>query len=371
MYIPDYQFRPEAAKRFIRLGDGTVLAPRADLRGKNLSGMDLSFADLRESLLDGANFNDADLTGANLNGSSIEDGKFRRAILTDTSLAHANLNRTDFKDAIIGGANFNGSSLEHAILDGVTTVTEDYRLNKGTNFRNCDMSYASLVSATIESGCFERSDLYDANMEGAHIYASNIESCYLIRANFKNSKISDCFLHDAHMEGSADFSGASIYACHLEDIDGEPILKGAELKYCFFGSNDYGLFVSAENSGNVIDCVLDGNFIVDFDILSAFVTDLGLDPTDMGLPPDYRTSGRGPEFIQRPYDKAIKNANLVKSIIESLELAVCDMTGVQRKKNSGETISRAAVNAPELEDRILGMAFEAIELCIKIIDEEE
>ena len=367
MYIRNYENRPEK-KRLIRLSDGTVLAPQADLRGRNLSGMDLSFVDLYDAKLDGANFNDADLTGAKLSCAKFSAAKFRRAILTDANFAHSDLSGADFKDAIIGGANFSGASLEHAILDGATTVTEGYRLNSGTNFRSSHMSHASLASATIESGCFERSDLSDANMEGAHIYASHFEMCYFDRTNLKNSEISDCFLYACRLE-NADFSGARIYGCGLEDITEVPLLKGTELKYCFFTCNAYDLFeaVSAKDGGNMIDCVYDADFLLPPDLLARFVSELGLDPDDMGLPSDYLS----PEYISRPYDVAIKNVKLVEGIIESLVLAVCDMTGAQRRKSPAETITRASVNSPELADHILGMTFEAIELCIKIIDEEE
>ena len=55
------------------------VAPRADLRGANLTGADLRWADLRWANLTGADLRDADLYGANLTGINLRGADLRWA----------------------------------------------------------------------------------------------------------------------------------------------------------------------------------------------------------------------------------------------------------------------------------------------------
>lgn len=71
----------------------------ANLQDANLSNSNLHNVDLSRALLSGANFRGANLSGANLKG----------AILSNVNLLNANLTHADLKDADIRGANFTGS----------------------------------------------------------------------------------------------------------------------------------------------------------------------------------------------------------------------------------------------------------------------
>ncbi|MEU5879742.1 TIR domain-containing protein [Spirillospora sp. NPDC047279] len=79
---------------------------RADLRGANLQGEDLSYRDLQEVDLTGADLTDAQLVGANLS----------RAVLRDASLAGARLDEARLTGADLRGANLNRARLANADL---------------------------------------------------------------------------------------------------------------------------------------------------------------------------------------------------------------------------------------------------------------
>jgi len=367
-----YQKRQEK-RRILRLKDGTIVGPHEDLRHRNFSGMDLSFVDLEFSLIEGANFNDADLTGAYLSEANGGYGtSFRRAILTDADLCEINIRRANFEDAVIGGANFSHAILPWANFKGVTTESEGYRLNERTFFRYADLTNSDFRPAKIENVEFEFASLSDANMEGISLNDVDLLSVRLVNTNLKNSNISYSILAGANLEG-ADLSGSNIYTCDFQECTwGSPSfsanVSGANLSFCYF-EREYELRDIRSMGGKVTDCVSMEFFIVAEDRVARFAYALGLDTAAMGLPDG------GPEtelqYISWPYDVAIKKTNLVKSVLGALELAVCDLAKSEKRNSPSETIKRAMYASPGMEDTILDMAYEAIELCIKIIDSED
>ena len=80
---------------------------RADLRGANLFGANLSDADLR-----GANLSDADLPGADLSCANLRD-----ADLPGADLSGANLRDADLSGANLRGADLSGASMDQMIWD--------------------------------------------------------------------------------------------------------------------------------------------------------------------------------------------------------------------------------------------------------------
>jgi uncharacterized protein YjbI with pentapeptide repeats len=61
------------------------IGTRADLRGANLTDVNLSGADLRRADLSGANLSGTDLRGANLSGANLSGADLRRANLTNVT----------------------------------------------------------------------------------------------------------------------------------------------------------------------------------------------------------------------------------------------------------------------------------------------
>ena len=99
---------------------------RADLRGANLFGANLSDADLR-----GANLSDADLPGADLSCANLRGADLSGADLSCANLRGANLFGANLSDADLPGADLSGANLRDADLSGA-------------NLRGADLSGASM-----------------------------------------------------------------------------------------------------------------------------------------------------------------------------------------------------------------------------------
>jgi hypothetical protein len=91
---------------------------RADLRGANLSGVNLRYVTLNDADLRGANLRYADLRYANLNDADLRGANLRYAYLNDAYLHGANLCYADLRYANLGGANLGGANLHGADLQG-------------------------------------------------------------------------------------------------------------------------------------------------------------------------------------------------------------------------------------------------------------
>ncbi|MEZ7128381.1 TIR domain-containing protein [Nonomuraea sp. AD125B] len=94
---------------------------RADLRGANLKGEDLSARDLREVDLTGADLSEATLAGTNLSravlrgarltGARLDGATLAGADLTDADLSGARLAQTDLSDVTVAGARWHRAAL--------------------------------------------------------------------------------------------------------------------------------------------------------------------------------------------------------------------------------------------------------------------
>ena len=90
----------------------------ADLRGANLRGADLSYADLRGADLSSANLRGADLRGANLSSANLRGADLRGANLSYADLRNADLRNADLRSANLCGADLRGANLSGADLSG-------------------------------------------------------------------------------------------------------------------------------------------------------------------------------------------------------------------------------------------------------------
>ena len=88
----------------------------ADMRGADLTGANLCDADMRGADLTGANLRGADLTGANLCDANMRDANLCDANLCDANLCDANLCGADLTGANLCDANLCGADLTGANL---------------------------------------------------------------------------------------------------------------------------------------------------------------------------------------------------------------------------------------------------------------
>ena len=90
---------------------------RADLRGANLFGANLSDADLPGADLSCANLRGADLSGADLSCANLRGANLFGANLSDADLPGADLSGANLRDADLSGANLRGADLSGASMD--------------------------------------------------------------------------------------------------------------------------------------------------------------------------------------------------------------------------------------------------------------
>jgi hypothetical protein len=141
---------------------------RADLRGANLSlinlvGANVTQADLSGTKLRGAKLNDAnlskavlpgaDLAGADLTNANLSEAMIFMADLTGARLSGAYLGEADLSGTILAGANLHGVQLTDTNLTGADLIGTDLSqaLAYGTIFANVDLSMAKGIE-TIEHG---------------------------------------------------------------------------------------------------------------------------------------------------------------------------------------------------------------------------
>jgi len=176
-----------------------------DLRGRNLSGWDIS----------NAHYPRADLSGALLRAT--------RAINVD--FAGAVAERTDFRQAVLDGASFNDAELLQARFDNASllnTNLADAMLNgaklrnsklNGSNLRRSDLSNtfaagADFSGANISGAIFDSAHLTKAQFNNTIMIGTSFKGAVLDQASFTNVRLMDVDFTGATGTGSIDFSGA-------------------------------------------------------------------------------------------------------------------------------------------------------------------
>ncbi len=104
----------------------------ADLRGVNMTGMNLQYADLRAADLRGCNFTGSDLSYADFRGSRLDGAIFQNATLYGAKMQGAEAFQADFRNADLRQVNFGGAYLEGAMMtkDRQPTPSEIARDNR-------------------------------------------------------------------------------------------------------------------------------------------------------------------------------------------------------------------------------------------------
>lgn len=91
---------------------------RADLRGKDLSNLNLIDKDFSDADLSGADLSGSDLTNANFRGANLSNAVLRDTILTSANLQLADLSDADLRGAVLTGAKLTSADLWRANLKG-------------------------------------------------------------------------------------------------------------------------------------------------------------------------------------------------------------------------------------------------------------
>jgi len=118
---------------------------QADLRGKNLSEINLSRANLKE----------AKMQFSNLSNAILSDAKLRKAKLQETNLQRANLENADLRDVNFFEANLQFANLQNANLQGAQFSEEVLFIQ--TNLKGTNLTGATgLTIGQIESAITDK-----------------------------------------------------------------------------------------------------------------------------------------------------------------------------------------------------------------------
>ncbi len=178
---------------FAKIKKNAVFA-RADLRGANLKGGDMSGINLK-----GANLRGADLSGANLKGANLEGANLWEVNLNQANLSGTNLKKTDLRwahlnKAILTLSNLNGANLQNAQLI------------------KADFNTAMFQWAQLDGALFNEANLSSVDFTGTNFTKVNLSKANLSRADLRKVNLSEADL------GGAQFFKAVVDKNWLEDL---------------------------------------------------------------------------------------------------------------------------------------------------------
>lgn len=139
---------------------------KCNLRGADLSGMNLERVDLSES----------DLSGANLHGTSLKEAKLDKAVLRNADLSEANLYQAVLKEADLSGANLSSIDLTYGDVTGA-------------NFSSANLSSANLLDLHMDKVNFSGADLTGTQASGVSLSGANWNGAILRETNLTGAKV--------------------------------------------------------------------------------------------------------------------------------------------------------------------------------------
>jgi len=192
-----------------------------DLKGAEMSDVDLHKADLNNTNLSRANLSGVDLGGdhlimANLSGANLEGAYLLGANLCRANLSGANLKRADLSEAMLNDANLRDANLNSANLNYVDLLSADLGgadLGR-VNMVSGKLMFANLVGTNLMKACMRVSVLVGAKMQ---------------KANLRNADLRYCNLVCTDLAGSI-LSGAKLYGTSRDDW----VIKDIECKYVYW-----------------------------------------------------------------------------------------------------------------------------------------
>jgi len=218
----------------------------ANLRGQDLSAVELGQADLRNADLTstvlvegnlqradlrGTTLNQADLSRANLREATLSQANLQQANLTDADLRQANLMGADLREARCEGANFHAT-----ICDRTTQFPSDldlseftlYRLEPSASLWGVDLHRLSLVGLDLSGANLSEADLSEADLWGADLRGTDLTGALLVKANLSGAILAGANLTDADLT-DADLTDADLTDAILTQAITEGTLLDASL----------------------------------------------------------------------------------------------------------------------------------------------
>lgn len=171
-------------------------APHPDLRGAdlsfvNLTGIQLAHADMRATKLHRTNLAGANLEGANLSGLNLE---------------FTNLKGVNLQQATLKGAIFSQTILESATL-------------RGANLEQANLHGADLAQMNdLQGVCFKGADLGEVLAQQKDLSNVDFTDAHIDNADFTRANLTDADLSNVHCVG-LDLSGADLGGAKIDSYD--------------------------------------------------------------------------------------------------------------------------------------------------------
>ncbi len=198
---------------------------QTDFCGLKMRGIDLTHVNLK-----GAHFeNSSDLSDACLLNANVSGTNFSETLLSDANLSrvHANVesnenreNQTFFSHSQMERCDLSHAELWNVQFDNVTLIEAKFHaayLHKCTIAEESNLSNAifgeendAQKRTRIERTNFSNSNLSQVKFISCDIVNCTIDRCSLSQATFFNARLFDVNLCTSHIDGSVDFSNASL-----------------------------------------------------------------------------------------------------------------------------------------------------------------
>jgi len=212
----------------------TPAGQRATFAGKSLAGADLHDLDFSNADLSGADLSGADLRGAKLVGSKLVGAKLPRAMLNlswimGADFSHADLSGADLETLVVSAglqtlpqeaATFVDANLSGAKVTARFNLYDMHGANLSHIRASADMRNQSMGLIRTE---FSRTNLTDANFQGAALARVNFAFAKLSRANFDAADLSKADFTGADLT-DADLTGANTMGADFTNA----ILRGTK-----------------------------------------------------------------------------------------------------------------------------------------------
>ena len=290
-----------------------------NLKGKDLSGVDLSFA-----ILLGTDLRNANLSGANLDGVDLRDKDLKGTVLTFADLTGAKLGGVD-----LSNKDLSGTILTDVDLRGVDLTYKNLSgtILKGADFKNVDLtgtllSFANLIEANIDGVDLRYKDLTGASLNNVNLSNKDLTGTILSFANLSGAIIDGVDL------SNKDLSGTILNDVDLRRVDLSNInLSGVVLRGANFSGSD-----------------LTGTILSSADLSRANLQGVDLSNKDLS-----RVNLSGVDLSNKDLSGVnLTFANLKDANLDGVDLANMDLTGVN--------LSRVNLSNKDLTNTILTFA---------------
>jgi uncharacterized protein YjbI with pentapeptide repeats len=213
---------------------------RANLCNADLHQTDLSKANLRKAILYDANLYETILEAADLKSANFKRANMRGVKVQNASASGAVLERANLSKANFSGANLTSARLYRADLGGGTNLSRanlNYAVLDRANLTTADLTEATLVHANLHEADLSGARFRAADLSFANLTETDLQGADFTNANLQAANLSQASIVKTCLEG-ANLVGCRVYGCSVWDIRGEP-------------ASQKDLLISAKGEGDI------------------------------------------------------------------------------------------------------------------------